>query len=385
MVLLSSSNQKKVLVVVNADGRSIAPTETFIRGHIRDIQAPVIAIVGNPGFRKIEGTEIEIMSRRFLPLFQRWLSRKFGTSTVDSQDTASLAKFIRENRISCVLAEYGMTAVSIMRACELAGVPLVAHFHGYDAYRYDILEKYKNDYVELFRKADRVIAVSQHMKNHLISLGAPAEKVIYNSCGADLLNISPIPFSERSRNTFIMVGRLTHKKGPLQSIKAFSKLAKEFPEARLTIIGNGPLETDCRECIRAYGLESSCIMMGKLDHNQALEEISKSYCFLQHSITSDMGDMEGTPVAVLEAMMLGIPVIATRHGGIVDIINNESLGRLVGENDVDSMTDAMTLLLRNPEVAKAIGEEARKYVLAEKTAKIQNEKLWRIIDKSMQN
>ncbi len=80
------------------------------------------------------------------------------------------------------------------------------------------------------------------------------------------------------------------------------------------------------------------------------------------TITATNGDMEGTPVAVLEASAAGIPVISTRHGGLVDVIIENETGLLVDEHDVDGMANKIITLIENPKLAMELGKKAKEYV-----------------------
>jgi len=341
------------------------------------MKAKVITVVGNPGLRKIESNDKELLSRSLIPRAGRWLQRKLKISTVPIQDTRALAKLITSSSVDCVLAEYGMTGASIVDACEFTNVPLVVHFHGYDAYRKDILAEHKNSYTKLFAKSEKIIAVSLHMKNHLISIGAPENKVIHNSCGAEIDINSSIPFSERMSKQFIAVGRLTPKKGQRYVLEAFRQVLDKHPDATLLIVGDGDQRAQCEDLAKELRLMSNVQFLGTMNHDETLHLIANSFCFVQHSITAENGDMEGTPVAVMEAMSLGLPVVATRHGGILDIIHSEEVGILVAEKDVQGTANAMLTLLDNTRKAEEMGKQAKISTIVEWSAKIKNERLWK--------
>ena len=83
---------------------------------------------------------------------------------------------------------------------------------------------------------------------------------------------------------------------------------------------------------------------------------------MQHSITSENGDKEGTPVGVMEASLSSLPVISTRHAGIKDVIIENKTGLLCDEHDVDSMANNIVYILGNPEIATRMGLEGRKNI-----------------------
>ena len=367
-------------MVVNADGRSIAPTETFIRNHIKSMPADVITVVGNSGYRTLESTGRYLQSRALVPLALRWAARKVGLATVASQDARLMAAFIQASRIDCVFAEYGMTGASVTEACRAAQVPLVVHFHGYDAYRQDILHQYRDQYRNMFGYASAVIAVSTHMRQQLIRLGADESRVIYNSCGAELQDIVPKRSAQRRPKTFIAVGRLTPKKAQHVVIQAFAAVHRAHPDARLRILGGGECMPALEALVAALGLHDAVTFFGSVSHQDALAAMNDACCFVQHSVVADNGDMEGTPVAVLEAMSLGLPIVATRHGGICDAITDEITGLLVDEYDVEATAAAMIRVIENPRQAEEMAEEARREALAKWGARDKNEKVWATIE-----
>ena len=112
-----------------------------------------------------------------------------------------------------MLAEYGLSGVEMAGICRDVEVPLVVHFHGFDAYRDDILQGYGRHYPELFATASAVIGVSRHMCAQLENLGADPEKVRWNPCGFDEALFA---HGDAGANppVFLAAGRFTEKKAP---------------------------------------------------------------------------------------------------------------------------------------------------------------------------
>lgn len=375
----------KLAVVVNKDGNELGPSETFLHAHINEMPCSVDSLVGNPGYRMIRsgssGTGAYLASRSVLPLGVRWLQRKVTGNTVADQDTRALKRFLESNNIDAVLAEYGPTAVSVMKACKQAGVPLVAQFHGYDAYRESLLAELEGSYRQLFQNAAAVVGVSTHMCEQLKRLGAPEDKLFHNACGAEV-SAEPASLQEPA-TTFLMVGRLVEKKAPFVSILAFAELLKQVPDARLEIIGDGPLKTPCAQLAKALLVDDRITFSGAQPHDYVLKAMKQASGFVQHSVRAPDGDMEGTPVGVLEAMGMGLPVVSTRHGGIRDIIDEGETGLLVDEYDANGMAAALVQVATQPEYAKQLGEQARARVLQNWTTEKSVERLWEIIQNSV--
>nr|WP_246261138.1 glycosyltransferase family 4 protein [Alteromonas ponticola] len=281
----------------------------------------------------------------------------------------AIKRFIIRNNIDLVLAEYGSTGVHVMDACAAAEVPFIVHFHGWDAYTDYMLETFGDAYQVMFKRAAKVVAVSRHMKSQLVAIGCPENKIAVIPCGADL----PAELAKSTYQPvkkFIMVGRLTPKKGPLNSLKAFKEVVSSFPHVKLDIIGDGQLKQEIESFIAEHALEDNVTLLGPLDHDKVVKHLLDSDCFLQHSVVSENNDHEGTPVGVLEAMMIGLPVIATRHGGISDVMTHEESGILINEHDIESMQHYMKLLVSDPAMAESIGRKGRDTALERHTAAI---------------
>jgi glycosyltransferase involved in cell wall biosynthesis len=101
--------------------------------------------------------------------------------------------------------------------------------------------------------------------------------------------------------------------------------------------------------------------------------------FVQHSVVAPDNDHEGTPVAILEAGASGLPVVATRHAGIPDVVKEGETGYLVDEGDTDAMARYMIQLAKNPDLARRLGAAAREHIAAEYNEQRSNANLWHII------
>jgi glycosyltransferase involved in cell wall biosynthesis len=126
--------------------------------------------------------------------------------------------------------------------------------------------------------------------------------------------------------------------------------------------GDGELLKVSKSLAKACQLESSILFTGVLSPTRIKDHFLHSMAFVQHSVVAENGDMEGTPVAVLEAQAAGLPVIATWHGGIPDVVIHGKTGLLSAEFDIESMADNMTRILREKGLAKQLGEAGRKRV-----------------------
>lgn len=332
-------------------------TETFLRRHAEGLAAPVVYMEG--GGPAIEGQPV--LSQAPASRLRRRVLKKVLRRRRDYDQTAGFIRAFRRLRAEVVLAEFGPTGVKVLDACAALDLPLVVHFHGCDASQRDLLARHRDGYRRIFRQAAAIVAVSRAMQRQLIKIGAPSEKVAYNPYGvesekfhgADPMGAPP---------EFLCVGRLVEKKAPYLTLLAFRTVLEVIPDARLRMVGEGPLLPVCKDLAGALGIDHAVEFLGPQPHDVVQDNMRRARAFLQHSVTAADGDSEGTPVAILEAGMSGLPVVATRHAGICDVVRDGETGLLVGERDVSAMAEYILALARDPALASRLGASAARHI-----------------------
>ena len=353
-------------------------SETFLQHHVDKLATAVTHLeffpidVGEEFPDQQSHDRVEQLKRR--------LRRAWHGYILNPIKTIYLMNFFRRNKIDVVLAEYGHIGAAVFKACRKFKLPLVVHFHGSDAYTHELIHRYREKYKEMFVYSSAVIAVSRHMTEQLIRLGAPREKVFYSPYGVDTDK-----FQQGGRLTaptqVIAVGRFVEKKAPYLTILAFRKVLRRLPEAKLIMVGSGILHDVCHRLIESLHIEDRVELKGIRSHNEVAELMRQSRVFVQHSLVPASGDCEGTPVAILEAAASGLPVVSTRHAGITDAVLHGKTGFLVDEGDIDAMAEYIYRLLSNAELASQMGNNARAYV-RENFNESNLEKLRRILEMS---
>ena len=357
---------------------------TFIRAHIQLLPAKMVILYG--GYFRAAGRggsivacNSEVHDKPLLPLtyyLTKRISRCFKSSANNRLETAVLTKFLVANKVDAVLAEFGPTGVAVMEACKEAQVPLIVHFHGNDAYAYPTLER--SAYRNLFDQAVSVVAVSREMVERLHRLGAPEKKLHYNPCGVDT-TLFQGGDPALAPPVFLAVGRLVSKKGPDLTLHAFSETAKKVPEARMVMLGNGSQWDACKKLARNLGIENRVDFQGVRSHAEVASVMKGVRALVQHSRTTTSGQSEGTPMTILEAGAAGIPVVATRHAGIPDVVIDGETGLLVDDGDVVGMAEHLTRLAMDPNLAARLGGAARNRICSEFSMEKRINYLWQII------
>lgn len=336
----------------------IVYSETFIGAHKNYLNGPVFFYHGIEGNIKLENHKDRISS--FKRLWIKIYGKIRGKSTSYFWEQAVLRSLIAKN-IDVILVEYGSHAYHLKTVLKNANIPVVVHFHGYDA-SIDQVIKGCNSYIDVFEIANKVIVVSKVMNAKLLKLGCPKEKLIYNVYGPspEFGKVTPL----YNKKQFISVGRFVDKKAPYHSILAFKEVLKTHPDACLIMAGDGPLFNTSQNIIKHYNLNDNVKLVGVISPEEYRQFLSESLAFVQHSVTAHNGDMEGTPLAILEASIAGLPVIATNHGGIPDVIIHGETGLLCEEHDVESMTQNMLQILDNNPLARTMGSRGRQHISA---------------------
>jgi colanic acid/amylovoran biosynthesis glycosyltransferase len=349
-------NQSTMRICVVRNG-PLNYSETFIRQHVSDLPAETVLFDDWPPWaRSASRWETTLPGRAYYRAL-----RGLFPEAYERRITSAYIQFFRRQRIDAVLAEFGPAGVAVMGACRQLNLPLVVHFHGYDMSVRQVLKQYAQGYSAMFKQAAGLIAVSRGMEEKLIEMGAPPERVHYNPCGVDCKLFHGARPSH-SLPHVLTVGRFVEKKGPQFTLRAFADVVSVYPEARLRMIGDGPLLEECRKLAVSLGIEHAVTFLGSQPHEIVADEMRSARLFAQHSIEAASGAIEGTPVAILEAGASGLPVVSTYHGGISDVVVSNETGLLVKERDVAEMARQLLRLLRDPALAEELGQAARRRI-----------------------
>jgi glycosyltransferase involved in cell wall biosynthesis len=352
-------------------------SETFIRNQIKGLsdRANIFSIhTGRLPERNEQG---QLLSPSLFWYLHKTLKLFIGRNNYFSN--YGIKKFILRHHIDIVLSNYGLSASHMLPICRSLNIPLVAHFHGYDASRHKTLKKYAGIYQRLFNYASAIICVSVEMQKRLITLGANEEKIFNIPYGVDLKKFKPAT-SKNSTPLFLSVGRFTDKKAPQLTLSAFEKVWKKRSNARLIMIGSGgKLYQECKDLTTQLNMAEAVSFTGALPPDKVISYMQQAHIFLQHSLTPFSGDMEGTPNSILEASACGLAVVSTLHGGIKEAVIHDETGFLVEEKDVEGMAGYMLELFDQPELIKKMGEAGRMHIEENYDLDKQTDKLFKVL------
>ncbi|EJI7059580.1 colanic acid biosynthesis glycosyltransferase WcaL [Escherichia coli] len=242
------------------------------------------------------------------------------------------------------IAHFGPAGVTAAKLRELGVIrgKIATIFHGIDISSREVLNHYTPEYQQLFRRGDLMLPISDLWAGRLQKMGCPREKIAVSRMGVDMTRFSPRPVKAPATPLeIISVARLTEKKGLHVAIEACRQLKEQGMAFRYRILGIGPWERRLRTLIEQYQLEDVVEMPGFKPSHEVKAMLDDADVFLLPSVTGADGDMEGIPVALMEAMAVGIPVVSTLHSGIPELVEADKSGWLVPENDARALAQRL--------------------------------------------
>jgi colanic acid/amylovoran biosynthesis glycosyltransferase len=263
--------------------------------------------------------------------------------------------------VHCHFGPNGIRAAALREIKAIRTRTLLTSFYGHDVSEFI---RGRNPYSRLFRQGELFLPLSETMRERLIAIGCPRERILVHRLG-----VAPDSFPASALRgsagpvRIVSLARLVEKKGIEYGIRAMARLAETRAGGlHYTIVGEGPLRPALEELIRSLGLQDSVAMAGWRDRSAVREYLAEADILLAPSVTSASGDQEGTPTAILEAMASGLPVVSTFHAGIPELVKDGQSGILVGERDVPATAAALSRLMRDSRLRKSMGAAGRAFV-----------------------
>jgi colanic acid/amylovoran biosynthesis glycosyltransferase len=292
---------------------------------------------------------------------------------------------VKRHQASTLHLHFGNVGWEYADVARKAGLKTVVSFYGYDMSQLPRRPEWRMRFRDMFTKVDRVITVwGGVMAQQLIDLGCPPEKLVVHHLGIDS---TQIPYRPRTWNgieplRILVASSFREKKGIPYAIDAVSRLAQRIP-VELTVIGDANPSPESQEekrkilaRIQESGIAGRARLLGLQPNAVMLEEAYRNHIYLAPSVTASNGDTEGgAPMAVAEMQATGLPVIATRHCDIGELVKDRASGILVDERDVAGLTEALIWMAENPQQWESLAGAARANVEQEFDAHTQGLRL----------
>lgn len=315
-----------------------ARSETFIRRHVQDLLPYGTLAIGGPAAPET---------------VRDWDARGPLIDLGAVSEPQVIRRLLRDYGVRVLLGEYLDASLPWLPVTQELGIAFFAHAHGYDVSRRLQEPEWPQRYLA-YADAAGLITMSETSRRRLIDLGLPGERIHTIPYGVDVPSIAH-DRPEGEEISVLAVGRMVEKKGPLLTLEAFRRAASAVPSLRLDFVGSGPLLPAVARSVSTSRLDRVTLHGGQ-PHEMVQALFGTADLFVQHSVTDlETGDEEGLPVAILEAMAAGLPVVATDHAGIPEAVQHGTTGFLVAERDVSRMADRIVELARDRELRVAMG------------------------------
>ncbi len=208
------------------------------------------------------------------------------------------------------------------------------------------------------RRSARVVAISSYTAAEVRELAdVPIDVIPYTT------SLPEPPAAARRPGPILFVGRLVARKGVDRLIGALARLGAESPP--LEIVGDGPERAGLEDVARRLGVSGRVVFRGKISAAALQESYARAVVAVLPAVRDARGDTEGLGVVLLEAMNHGTPVVASRVGGIPDIVEDGVSGLLVPPGDEAALADALHRVINDPALADRLGAAGRERVRSE--------------------
>lgn len=275
--------------------------------------------------------------------------------------TVQIAKLMCDENIDHIHAHYAThPALVAWIIHQLTGISYSVTVHAHDIFVEESMLSTK------LRDSIQIVAISEYNKKYLIkNLGSWIDhmtQVIH--CGVDLDLYSAQNHQSEKSETYeiISIGSLQPYKGHQYLIQACAILRDRGLKFRCRIIGGGSLLPELSSLINANNLNGMVQLLGPKNQDYIACILSSADCYVQPSVVTPSGKMEGIPVALMEAMVSGVPVVASSLSGIPELVKENVTGWLVPPGDAQKLADTILQVRDNPTEALVRSQSARRLV-----------------------
>jgi colanic acid/amylovoran biosynthesis glycosyltransferase len=275
---------------------------------------------------------------------------------------------LSERQPALLHAHFAPDGALALPVASALGIPLLVTLHGYDA---TSSEKHLNETAwghrylkrkqKLLETAAFFVCASNFIRQRALEHGFPESKLRVLYIGVDPNVFAPIT-QDREQGTVLFVGRLVEQKGGHHLIGAMDLVQRQFPQAKLVIIGDGPARASLE--MLAQNAHISCQFMGRQPSTVVREWLARSRVFCGPSITGDNGACEGLGIVFAEAQAMGVPVVSFRHGGIPEVVRHGETGLLAPEGDHELLAAYLLRYLTDDAFWCACSQQAIKWILS---------------------
>jgi glycosyltransferase involved in cell wall biosynthesis len=304
---------------------------------------------------------------------------------ISGSELRALLDVLRKTDARLLHIYFGQIAVHLLPLIRAWPKPSIVSFHGADVMVDMNKQAYRSATRQMLDAVKLVLVRSESLRSAVIRLGCDEKKIEIQRTGIPL---DEFPFRERhfpqdGEWRFVQACRLIGKKGLPVTLRAFAGFLERYSNASLIIAGEGPLLDQLQDLARKLKIDNRVSFIGFISQEQLREIYYASHIFLHPSETGSDGNQEGIPNSMLEAMASGLPVFATEHGGIPEVIEHGVTGVLVPERDDEELAWALLNAVEDPHFLSSIARGGAEVVRKKFDLRMQAQRLEDIYLKQM--
>lgn len=344
--------------VLHFKTKYLNPSETFIDRLVRNHEKfePVIATCYAKSF--IENLNIYEMPKAGIKGFRNTAQLKLNRSPSFLFDVAKI------EQPDIIHGHFGLDSYRLIQLHQQTKIPFIVNFYGHDVIRLPSELGWKSRYKKMAKHMSWAIAGSEDMKKNLINLGFDKERITTIKLA---VNIDNIEFVQRKKAgpKLMMVGRCVEKKGFIYALEALKEIKKEIPGITLDLYGDGKLLPQLKSFTNKNELQQNVTFHGFTENQNVFKALYEHDILLVPSVQAKDGDREGIPQTTVEGMATGIPVIASEHAGLPELVKNGETGMLIPTRDSDAIVQAVLKLNQNSALVEKVSTNGRSKVIKE--------------------
>jgi len=368
---MSPDSGRPALCVAHLRHRWFLPTETFLYNTIRNCRTTRPVLIG---YERMN-SDLFPVDCPVVALYQpgTWAAKKqrirvelLGERGRSHFDTPRMDAALAEYDARVLHAHFGSTGVRALDTRRRTGLPLITTFYGRDLSADARTDEWREGTRQLFEEGDRFLVEGPYMRERLVETGCPTEKAHVQRIA---IEIGRYPFRLRPPKApsdpvhIFFCASFREKKGLAFALEAVARAHEEFPEIEFRIGGDGELRDTVETDLERLRMRPWTRTLGFLSHSRMLDEMNRADLFIQPSVTAADGDSEGgAPTTILEAQACGLPVVASEHADIPNVVVPDRSALLAPERDVDALLDHLRSLLKEQDRWAAMGIAGREHV-----------------------
>ncbi len=361
-----SNNLRKTFLITNDLGPRAGGIESFVLGLLERVDKDSVVIL----------TSSQPKSKEF----DQELLQKFGAIVIRDRSKILLPTPRVARKAIKIMKQYQATTIWFGAAAPLAllakqlrkagATNIVALTHGHEVW-WAKIPIFRMAITKISRDVDSLTYLGDFTKEAMLPVIADKSKLVKIAPGIDIDHFAPsavdVKLIEKhnlqNRRVIVCVGRLVHRKGQDKLIEAMPLVLKQFPDAALLLVGQGPIKSMLDKLIRHHGIEHNVIFTGRIKFDDLPKYIQLGELFAMPSRDRFFGlEVEGLGIVYLEASACGVPVIVGKSGGAPDAVLENQTGLIVDGTSKEEISAAICKLLADKDLAAQMGQRGREWV-----------------------